>query len=117
MNIIPFQSYRDHSPIRTLQHNSEQAAVHEILATRASILKLLRVTNDTGTAGWVHVFDSKTAPQAGDKPVDRCPLPADGTVELTEIAGQKGLVVAISTTRGTYTASTNEAWFFAKIET
>lgn len=116
MKTTKYKTGRSQAPTKIKQVSSEAAAVHEILADSGAILHLLRVTNDTATAGWVQIFDATAAPQAGDTPIDRFPLPADGTVEIGDLVGEKGLVVAISTTRGTFTASANEAWFLAKIE-
>ena len=95
--------------------HSDVAAVSLVLFTgKGKILRAV-VTNTTGTAGFLQVHDALTLPDDGAVPVFSVQIPASGSAVIEDLHCATGAVLAISTTAGTLTISTNNAFFSANV--
>lgn len=101
---------------RISRHSSDQAETSRRLSRCPCTVEHLVVTNDTGTDGWVMVFDSEDEPENGDTPILRFPIPGDGSVGLdVPIPIKKKGWLAVSTTRDVLTTSSDGAYFYANV--
>jgi hypothetical protein len=113
----------EHRHLPDFVYWSDAAEVSAILSTKPCQVKDLIITNNTSTAGFVHVFDSETLPADGATPLLRLGLPATNTGTASvgsvwvdnDLFFEKGCVVCISTTFATKTISANAAYFNANI--
>ena len=96
--------------------DSEGDVASMIPLTHGGSITDLLVTNLTAHAGYVQLFDSAVLPANATVPLISLPMEKNTTVVLdTPIRFVHGLTIAISTTGGTLTISTNLAFMFANI--
>jgi hypothetical protein len=95
--------------------HSDAVDVSLVLFTGKGAIRRAVVTNTTGTAGYLQVHDALTLPVDTTVPVFSIQLPASGSAVIEDLHCAIGAVLAISTTAGTLTISTNDAFFSANV--
>lgn len=77
-----------------------------VIAQKTATLLSLLVTNIGEDDRWLLIFDAAAAPEEGALPLQPFFVPAGSTAALdTPIVGVTGIVAALSTTPGEYTAA------------